>query len=923
MSYFIYVYFLVSSRGRIGSLPAIALVILSAAIWITYSSASAQYATSTGSTVSKETVPILLPAECLIYNPAGLLNVRDNPLGNILTQASNGKMVTLSSTSRDSDGTVWGKITGTYQGWVNMKFLACLPRHGGPNVPTRPETPVETGPESHLSFSSNDNSGSNIDCKRATAPIERMICGDHELTILDVNAHLVFTQILLTLGADDSNSALAKNQHKWLVLRGVRCRLPPGSLSAEQALIARPCLVALYRDRIAELSQRSPSMLHARPARLSNKTAYFTTVGSFLTAAEAKSQFELLRHKFLTLKFEVYPPYGGQTYWTIMFASYTDIETAQAARGIASSSGIATDAFVLRIADRLDEAEEWKPATPEALAFEVAHAANNLTKSIIECYNSGNNTVRTMYSCSGKWLSPKAFLFCVLDAGCPAYPDTLAGRANLAAALGSDQLNTPLAIDAANLPKLPTAQQINGCQVLPGATQETFQSCVLNAMGTSNAGSVNLILGCVQGKLPQDAATCLAGQAQNSEISGLVTCMAGKPPTPESVSSCLGNTDVAAQIINARNCITSLGKSLQECIVPQLPSEQAKMVDCISRNGRDGLGAADCLASLNPAFKDEICAAKASTAAQAAACLAPHLGTDAAKIAICVAGKKDDVVTCLAGDRPEYRAAQQAYNCIANGRDASSFVENCASDFIKDEKTRHGISCIAKAEGDRDQLAACAAESVLPPQLARYASCAATSDGATSFALCAAGPLMNEEWRIAAECAVETGGNPVGWAGCTAGRLTLRELTKCLTGQIGKDCFGPNNTIRKTLDDAFNDLTHGPGKNNEIVKAIDHIGEVTGGPNSVVNNPGQILGGPNSIFHNPGQLAGGPNSFVNQVIHPQLPSLPTVSVGGVPVKVDANPLRPGFSVGNTKVEVDPNPAKPHVRAGDLCLGWGC
>src|SRR5205823_10155839 len=62
---------------------------------------------------------------------------------------------------------------------------------------------------------------------------------------------------------------------------------------------------------------------------------------------------------------------------------------------------------------------------------------------------------------------------------------------------------------------------------------------------------------------------------------------------------------------------------------------------------------------------------------------------------------------------------------------------------------------------------------------ARVVSCATTSSGATSFALCAAGPAMNEEWRIAAECAVETGGNPIGFAGCTATQLTINELTKC------------------------------------------------------------------------------------------------------------------------------------------------
>jgi hypothetical protein len=119
---------------------------------------------------------------------------------------------------------------------------------------------------------------------------------------------------------------------------------------------------------------------------------------------------------------------------------------------------------------------------------------------------------------------------------------------------------------------------------------------------------------------------------------------------------------------------------------------------------------------------------------------------------------------------------------------------------------------------------------------------------------------MNEEWRIASECAVETGGNPIGFAGCAAGRLTIRELTKCFTSG---DCFGPNNTVTKTLTNAFNDITHGPGPNNEIVKAIKAIDDLTGGPDSVINNPRQLAGGPNSMINNPGQIWGGPNSVFN------------------------------------------------------------
>jgi hypothetical protein len=91
----------------------------------------------------------------------------------------------------------------------------------------------------------------------------------------------------------------------------------------------------------------------------------------------------------------------------------------------------------------------------------------------------------------------------------------------------------------------------------------------------------------------------------------------------------------------------------------------------------------------------------------------------------------------------------------------------------------------------------------------------------------------------------------------------MRELTKCLTGQVGKDCFGPSNTIVQYLTSEYNDLLHGPGKNNDIVNAIEVIKAATGGPNSVINNPGQLTGGANSMINNPAQIWGGPNSVFN------------------------------------------------------------
>jgi hypothetical protein len=54
-------------------------------------------------------------------------------------------------------------------------------------------------------------------------------------------------------------------------------------------------------------------------------------------------------------------------------------------------------------------------------------------------------------------------------------------------------------------------------------------------------------------------------------------------------------------------------------------------------------------------------------------------------------------------------------------------------------------------------------------------------------------------------------------------------LTKCLTGEFGKDCFGPNNTIVKYYTGAFNDMKNLLGgrwsefENNDVVKPAKHL----------------------------------------------------------------------------------------------------
>jgi hypothetical protein len=64
--------------------------------------------------------------------------------------------------------------------------------------------------------------------------------------------------------------------------------------------------------------------------------------------------------------------------------------------------------------------------------------------------------------------------------------------------------------------------------------------------------------------------------------------------------------------------------------------------------------------------------------------------------------------------------------------------------------------------------------------------CAAQSQGdMTSMATCAGANMfnaqLNPEQQIAVQCVVSTGGQPYAAAGCMASRLTIRELTKCMT----------------------------------------------------------------------------------------------------------------------------------------------
>ncbi len=191
--------------------------------------------------------------------------------------------------------------------------------------------------------------------------------------------------------------------------------------------------------------------------------------------------------------------------------------------------------------------------------------------------------------------------------------------------------------------------------------------------------------------------------------------------------------------------------------------------------------------------------------------------------------------------------------------DKSDFASCAGSVLVGRQLTPDQIavlSCAEDANGDASDFATCSASQIIGPRLSREQriaiQCAAESQGDSAmFATCAGANMfnlsLNPEQQIAVQCVVSTGGQPYAAAGCMATRLTARELTKCFVQGFGgsQGCFGDNNDL--------------VGRNGWTARTM---GQIAGGPNSVIRNPDQIWGGNNSFVRNPGQIWGGNNSFV-------------------------------------------------------------
>jgi hypothetical protein len=111
-------------------------------------------------------------------------------------------------------------------------------------------------------------------------------------------------------------------------------------------------------------------------------------------------------------------------------------------------------------------------------------------------------------------------------------------------------------------------------------------------------------------------------------------------------------------------------------------------------------------------------------------------------------GKNEEILGCIAQEKPELRQAITAVRCLTNGKEASDVIAVCTQPFIKDPKLRQALAWASQSNGGVNGFGACVAGSFLGGEPGRLMTCATQSASCTGFALCAAGPKMNQEWMI-------------------------------------------------------------------------------------------------------------------------------------------------------------------------------
>jgi hypothetical protein len=565
--------------------------------------------------------------------------------------------------------------------------------------------------------------------------------------------------------------------------------------------------------------RRFPALIGPTPGLVTSDAAHVVVLQRFPDMKAALQASARLEEQFPSLHLTIL---RNDPEYALIVANYVDVHAASEAVALAHRIGYSTveDLVVT------PGPPSWKTAQ------DVLAERTRIAEVVTRCYTKElKTTVEQMHSCSGLWITPTLLTQCVLQSGCYAQ-DTVRDLDHFLKSHGLNRQNQQLVLQQGALlaaGKLSAVKAaVESCRNAANGSQANFEACAARVgMNKENLQTVECVS---KVESSNDFAACIAKGLPDDQQRAQITCLQQSRGNDAAILRCFGNTAQARQAAEIKTCVDAArGQTdiLGRCVLPTLNERDRVMASCLLKHKGNPLGAVQCAAPPNSparqfAVVGECVSRSGDDLKRSALCVAQGSGGDAGKIAACLTQTPvtaESAASCAFPNNPDAAKAVRIAKCVSDGADAVTLLSSCA-DGIVDPKVSRLAGCAAKSGGATDRLAGCAASEFLPPEASRLAACAATSQSATGVAICAAAPMLSEEWRIAAECAVSSGGVPVTFAACTAGRLTVRELTKCFTGQ---DCFGPNNEIVKAFNTVSNDLQHGLGPNNDIVKAAKGV----------------------------------------------------------------------------------------------------
>lgn len=299
-------------------------------------------------------------------------------------------------------------------------------------------------------------------------------------------------------------------------------------------------------------------------------------------------------------------------------------------------------------------------------------------------------------------------------------------------------------------------------------------------------------------------------------------------PTEESVADCRTENSDDDDFVG---CVARAG---------MLPSQQ-KVYDCYKDNKDDGPSFAACAVEGRISNRQE----------EALRCLVDNRNS------------VDDLTECAGASFLGRNA--QIVECAKSNDEAGDIAQCIGSSYLSPDQ-RHLVECYRANSDSVADFAGCAGSRYVPGEIGRAIGCLSENGDAMGTAVCMASDKLTPEQSIILSCAASTGGQPIAFAGCAGGRLTAREITKCLENGVGGDsgCFGPNNDIIKTVNNVNNDLQHGLGPNNDIrrnFENVQHDLQHGPGPNNDVRR--NLSNAANDLQHGLG-----PNNEIRKVLTP-------------------------------------------------------